>query len=187
MKHLDLIRQQLKKLAAILALAILFTSCAFVKVNTLYDKNTDFSQYKTFCWLQGCEFTFQGPERLNNPETIAIFQNAIIDELAAKGFVHDENDPDFMVDFHIIVEEKSTVLSQHHIYDNDYVFWYPLNDQVYHYLDGSIIIDIADHKASKMVWRSDAQKYLEQHPDVTEEKIRRAIKLALKKFPPKQQ
>ena len=56
--------------------------------------------------------------------------------------------------------------------------------QTYVYLRGSLIIDIADANESKMVWRSDAVEYLDISTDITNSRLKRAVKKTLKKFPP---
>jgi len=52
------------------------------------------------------------------------------------------------------------------------------------YLKGSLIVDIADANESMMVWRSDAVEYLDISTDITNGRIKWAVKKTLKKFPP---
>ena len=65
------------------------------KVETSYDKNADFSNYKRFTWGKNYLITRQ------RPEDQARIDKAIVDainrHLQAKGFVRDDQNPDFVV------------------------------------------------------------------------------------------
>lgn len=177
------------KYLSIIGIIILVNSCASVRVKTLYDQNTDFGKYKTFCWFSGCEFTIQGPSYLKKDSaTVELFKTAIVDQLEQKGFTQNENNPDFLLFMHIVVEEREgRVLTPYDLYDEydrPYYILEGFGPQTYIYLRGSMIIDIADAKSSEMIWRSDAVQYMDIYPDITEKKVARGIKRALKKFPP---
>ncbi len=166
----------------------LLLSCA-VKVNTLYDETADYSDYKTFCWFENCEFTIDGPVYLKNDSlTVEVFKTAIVQELERKGYEYDNNNPDFLLHLHIVVEEKEGLMSSPYGYEEyDKQDAFPLDlwdDQPYVYLEGSVIIDIADAEESKMVWRSDVVEYMEITTDVTEGRLKKGIRKALRKFPP---
>jgi hypothetical protein len=172
-----------------LASLILLANCA-VKVNTQYDHNAPFDQYQTFCWFENCEFTIDGPVYLKKDSaTIQSFQSAIVNELERKGYVYDQNNPDFLLHMHIVVEEQEGVMSSPYI-DGDQSGWegaFPFEaweNQTYTYLKGSLLIDIADANESKMVWRSDAVEYLDITTDISETQLRKGVRKALKKFPP---
>ena len=57
-------------------------------------------------------------------------------------------------------------------------------EDLYVYLKGSMIIDIADAASGKMVWRSDAVRYLALNPEIDSKTIAGGVKRALRKFPP---
>jgi len=167
---------------------ILFISGCAVKVNTFYDQSAPFEDYQTFCWFDNCEFTIDGPVYLKKDSaTVNVFKNAIVEELERKGFIYDQNNPDFLLYMHIVVEEKQGKFS---FYSEDSESWegaYPIGnlvDETYIYLKGSMIIDIADAEESKMVWRSDAVEYLDMHSDISKGGFKKGVKYALKKFPP---
>ena len=171
------------KYLAIILFSLVLGSCA-VKVNTMQDNSVDFSQYKTFCWLQGCEFTYTGPSYLDDSLLQETIKGAIIAELAEKGIVRDENNPDLLIDFHITVENESSVIYHHIDESYDYQPLPEIDDEIIHYLKGTMIIDIVDRAQSKMVWRSESINYMDLHPELSEKNIRKGIALTLKKFPP---
>ncbi|HNP08086.1 MAG TPA: DUF4136 domain-containing protein [Cyclobacteriaceae bacterium] len=174
----------MKQLLGILSLAIIFSSCN-VKVNSVYDKSQDFTEYKTFCWLNGCEFAFTGPSYLNDSLLREDIKGAIVAELLSKGLTQDDDNPDLLIDFHITMENETSVI-YHHTDDNANEFKPFPNREVINYLKGTLIIDMVDKSKSAMVWRSEAIGYMDINPDLSEKNIRRGISLVLKNFPPKE-
>lgn len=167
----------------LLILSFVAAACS-VKVHSRQDQTTDFTKYKTFCWLNGCEFTYSGPTYLNDSLLREKIKDAIVAELSSKGLTHDENNPDLLVDFHISVENESSVVYHHHDEDS-YQFKPFAEPEVINYLKGTIVIDMVDKEHAKMVWRSEAIGYMDLHPDLTAKNIRKGIKQTLKDFPPK--
>ena len=153
------------------------------KVRTTFDKKADFTTYQTFCWLQGCEFTFTGPPYLKDQISISSIKETIIQEMEHKGYVLDSSNPDFLIDFHITVENKQSIVRR---YDENYVELYaPLpEDELYYYMEGTIIIDIVDKKSGRMVWRSHVHSHLENRPNIPVDHAENSVVQALKDFPP---
>jgi hypothetical protein len=156
-----------------------------VKVRTAYDQEFNFSEAQTFCWLQGCEFTFTGPEYLRDQVSIPSIKEAIIKEMNQKGYVLDEDNADLLVDFHITVESKQTIIRR---YDEEYVELDDVfaEDETYYYLEGSFVIDIVDRRSGSMVWRSHVLRHMENKPNMPEGHSEKGVMLALEDFPPEQ-
>lgn len=168
---------------------LLLSGCA-VKVNTVYDQAASFDEYQKFCWFENCQFTIDGPVYLQKDSaTIEAFKTAIVQELQRKGYTYDQNNPDFLLHMHIVVEEQQGVMtSPYSAGERDewqgafpFEIW---DNQPYTYLRGSLIIDIADAEASKMIWRSDAVEYLDIKADITDSRLRKGVRRVLKDFPP---
>lgn len=165
-------------------LAIGAAACSS-RIQAAYDRDTDFRTYTSWCWMQGCEFTFSGPEYLDKDRVRTGIQDAISAEMADRRLLKDDNNPDLLVDFHITVTDETSVL-YHPDFDND--FLRPsegVKREEIRYLKGTLIVDMADRSSGRMVWRSVAIGYYDTHPEITEENIRRGIHRALKGFPPK--
>ncbi len=173
----------MKQFLGILSLVFIISSCN-VKVNSVYDKSQDFSEYKTFCWLKGCEFAFTGPTYLNDSSLREGIKEAIVAELISKGLTQDEDNPDLLIDFHISMENETSVI-YHHSDDNEYEFKAFPDREIINYLKGTIVIDMVDKSHAKMVWRSEAIGYMDVNPDLSEKNLRKGIAIALKNFPPK--
>jgi hypothetical protein len=164
---------------------ILFLSGCSIRIQNTYDHEVDFSKYKTFCWMSGCEFKFAGPSYLNDSLLRENLKAAIIDELESKGLKQDTDNPDLLVGFTITVKDEQAIV--YHPAEDTPVYYKPLESEreVVNYLKGSLIIGMADSKESRMVWQSHAISYMESNPDLSEKNIRKGIKLVLKNYPPK--
>lgn len=174
-------------------IALLTTSCASVKVESAQAPNIDFKKYTTFCWVKGCELKYQGPDYGNNPERMLLLQEIIKKELESKGLVNDENNPDLLVGFHIILEEKESILVNKNrisdAYDRPISYWDGYDDyykqNVFRYLRGSLIIDLLDSETSSVIWQSTSQRYIELHEKIDEKRMIKGVKKALKNYPSK--
>lgn len=173
------------KYLAILVFAIILGSCG-IKVHTVQDSDTDFSKFKTFCWLTDCEFSYSGPDYLDDSLWREIIRKGIISELAEKGITHIENNADLLIDFHVSVENETS--QSYHYVDDQYEYpTFPLtNDETINYLKGTMIIHMVDREKGKMVWTAEAIGYMNSNPQLTEKNIKKGIKLTLKSFPPKE-
>ena len=170
-------------------IVIMGSGCA-LKVNTSYDATAPYESYERFCWFDNCEFTIDAPDYIKTDSaTVEIYKDAIVKELEAKGYIYDANNPDFLLYMHIVMEEQQTLLHSPYAHGDpdDWQGAFPIGDgtsTTYLYLNGSLVIDIADAQESRMVWRSDVVEYLDLVTDVTSSNLRKGVKKALKKFPP---
>jgi len=171
----------MKKLGFILSL-ILLISCDSVR--TEHDTSIDFSQYKTFCWLEGCAFTFTGPAYLNDTLVQSRVKESIISTLTKNGLRYDADNPDLLIDFHITIESEK-VIYYHGVQDDPYYYRSSfLQPEEANLTKGSLLIHIVDRQRSEVVWQSYAEGYLQDPPDLSEKNIQRGIKRVLREFPP---
>jgi hypothetical protein len=174
----------IKKSLTGIFLVWILSSCS-VRVKETYDHEVDFSKYKTFCWMNGCEFKFEGPSYLNDSLLKENLKVSIIRELEQKGLTQNTDNPDLLVGFTITVNDEQAII--YHRSEDSPVYYRPMesDSEIINYLKGSLIIGMADKAESRMVWQSHAIGYMELNPDLSEKNIRRGIKLVLKNFPPK--
>lgn len=158
-------------------------SCA-IQTNQIYDTQADFSKYKTFCWMNGCEQSSSGLPATSDSLVYKLIKEAIILELERKGLKQDQTNPDLLVGFTVTIKDEEMVV--YHRPEDTPVYFRPIetDEEVVHYLKGSLIIGLADARESKMVWQSQAVSYMETRPNVTEENVDKAIRKVLKNFPP---
>jgi hypothetical protein len=175
--------KEITKLVLFIIVVMLLAGCR-MEVKESYDHTVDFSQYKTFCWMTGCEFKFNGPKYLDDSLLRGSLKTALVEELESKGLKEDTNNPDLLVGFTITVKDEQAVI--YHRAEDSPVYYQPLETEreVINYLKGTVIIGMADKKESKMVWQSVAVSYMELNPDFSEKNIHKGIKLVLRNFPP---
>lgn len=167
----------------LLLIALLFAGCS-ISIHNTYDKEVDFSKYKTFCWMSGCEFKFNGPSYLDDSLLRENLKVAIIEELKRKGLEQNTENPDLLIGFTITVKDEQAIV--YHPSEDMPVYIKPLDTEkeVINYLKGSLIIGMADNKESRMVWQSEAIGYMESNPDFSEKNIKKGIKKVLNNYPP---
>jgi len=177
------IQKEIAKAALFLTIVSWITGCQ-VEVRESYDHAANFANYKTFCWMTGCEFKFNGPEYLNDSLLRENIKTSLIRELEAKGLKEDFNNPDLLVGFTITVKDEQAII--YHRAEDSPVYYQPLETdrEVINYLKGTLIIVMADRAKSQIVWQSNAISYMELNPDFSEKNIRKGIKRVLKNFPP---
>jgi hypothetical protein len=169
----------------VLAGTILFATACSVRVNTRYDPDTDFSAYRTFCWMDGCEFKIEGPDYLKREEIQQAVKEAIVRELNAKGLTEDADQPDLLVGFNITVKNDTAIVFRR--LEEPPIAWMPApqeRDQI-PFLRGTLIMALADKRKSEIVWQAAAVEYMEVRSRITPENITRGIKKVMRRFPPK--
>lgn len=162
-----------------IVVAVVFTQCttsSLPSVRVDYDKDADFSAYKTFNWSG--EIDKQGDKHpiLDNSLVRKRIKNAIASELEGRGYELSEN-PDLLVNFHMIIEEKTgytTIPS--------YSYWRRDDIRPYNYKEGMLIIDLVDRRKNQLVWQGYTGGIAHQNPEKMEERIRSAISLIFQQY-----
>lgn len=178
-----------------LALALIFMSgCSDMHVMTDYDSQADMSGVKTYAWLpQATAPDMKSPMDIGNPMVHDRIHAAIERELTAKGLTKVVKDKaDVLVGYFLSADNKTT----YHTVDEYYGygrFPYSIPSYsrtrtiAYNYTEGTLVIDFADAKTSKLIWRGAAQAELLEKPEPAkvEARINKAVNLILEDFPPK--
>lgn len=174
----------MKRLIGLIISVLILSGCA-IQIKTLQKENHDFSTYESWCWLEGCEVTYQGPEHYYNQKVVDEIANAVAFNMHKKGYLQGDENSDLLLNFFIIMEEDSSEI----VHDFDGLFNgidmlqldpYPAYEK---FLKGSLVIDVMDREKSELVWRSTALRYMEVNPEYDRDLIWKAIKRAMKKFP----
>lgn len=175
-------QELMKKLCIALSILTL-TGCA-VNVKTYQKADQSFENYKTWCWLKGCEVTYQGPDYLYDQRVVDEISNAVAYNMYQKGYEQSDDSSDLVVNFFMILKEDSAEIAD--TYDG---FMPEINwtDRMYpeyeKFLKGSLIIDVIDRKKSELVWRSNAVRYMELNPIYDKAEIWSGVEKAMKKLP----
>ena len=174
--------------------ALLFTACSpRIDISYDYDRETDFSTYETYSfygWVKGSE-------KVINSINQKRFEDAVANELTARGLQRVNDDGDLTVSLFIQFDEQHGVTA----YTNYYAagpygyrygpgwgwgYGYPTTTyHEYDYLVGTLVIDIFDHQAKDLVWQGVASQVVDDRPDVREIGIKKVVKAVMKKYPVK--
>ena len=165
------------------------------KVSVDYDKETDFSKYKTYTFAAGTPT----PETLTNQR----IEKALETALAAKGLARVSSNADLTVVFHCS-HTKKTQLNTTSLggwgwgpgWGRGWGWgwgggWGGLGGdsitQVEEIPVGTLIVDIGDSANKRYVWRGTASKTLSSNPEKNAKTIDQDVKKMFEKFPPKEE
>ena len=170
-------------LSAALTLAVASTALA-QKVKTDYDKNTNFTQYKTFAWIK-------------QPKTTdPLMAQRVVEEvnaaLAAKGLQLVTNgNADLVIAAHAATQQEHTLNT---FYDGFGGGWgwrrfggggfgtATTTDTPYEV--GTLVIDMFDAKTKEAIWRGTSTKTLSDNPEKNAKAVNEGITKMFKNFPP---
>ena len=167
----------MKRSAIIVALtAIIFmTGCSTVQVETDYNREVDFSKYKTYRWIPHVKGTEDNP-LMNDPLIESHVKNAVNAEMTKIGFTRiEEGHPDFLMAYYFTARNRVDVTHY-------YGYWYP-STNVYHYKEGTLIIDIVERVDKQLLRRGWATGVLEDRSRINDQ-INYSVQKLLKKYPP---
>lgn len=184
----------MKRLSIVLALPLLLTAATVIAQDVRYnfDKDTDFSKFKTYKWID-----LKNAQKLNDladKQAVA----AIDAELAKKGLMRIDTDTaDLFVGYQVAVGQEKEFSS----YSSDWGYgpgwgrggWYGgggtgiTTGQTSTIYVGQLGLDMYDSAKHDLVWRGIASKTLDPKakPDKQEKNLKKAVAKLLKNYPPK--
>ncbi|MBU3821785.1 DUF4136 domain-containing protein [Flavobacteriaceae bacterium XHP0103] len=183
--------KNLLKMAPLLALLIVVSSCTSVRVATDYDRSKNFNDYKTFAFFKNgidkAEISDLDKRRI---------LRAIEAELLAKGFTKSEN-PDLLIS--IFTKSNQRV----DVYNNYWGYgawgwggwgwggfygpgwgWGWNQPSVSTSTEGTLFVDLLDANKKELVWQGMGTGYLTRNMDKKEERIREFVSKIMEQYPP---
>jgi len=179
----------------------LIASCTTIKVSADYDKNADFSNFKTYAFYK------KGIDKveISDLDKRRILR-AIEADLDARGFVKSK-DPDFLISIFTKSREKIDV------YNNNYYGWYPYYygfgfghgygyygrgygpgwgygySTVSRSTEGTLFIDVIDARKKELAWQGVGTGILTSSGDIEkkEENIKVFVSKIMMQYPPQLQ
>ncbi|MGE0473619.1 MAG: DUF4136 domain-containing protein [Nitrospirales bacterium] len=183
----------LKGKGLISILLLLAVTGCISKVYIDYDKEADFSKYRTYAWAQGTPAKNQLMDRR--------IVSAIDEQLTGKGFQMVNTNPDMFVSYHAATTEEVSYSTSsmgygygpswgasYGRYGGGFGMWgvglstgtaTPVT-----VVKGTLVVDIygADHKL--LLWRGTGNDTVHADPEKVENQIREVTEEMFKKFPP---
>ena len=139
------------------------TGCASGKLRSDYDKTADFSQYNTYNFYEGA-----GPESTEYQGLFSQYVRRAVDiEMQKRGYSKSD-DPDLLVNFNAILEDKTRVTTtpaptfgvggyygyRSGFYDPWFGYGYATETHVSQYTEGTFNIDLVDPARKQLVWEA---------------------------------
>ncbi|MDO7173996.1 DUF4136 domain-containing protein [Mariniflexile sp. AS56] len=178
--------KNLLKALPFLALLLVVTSCSSVRVATDYDKNANFSTYKTFAFFK----TGIDKAEINDLDKRRILR-AIEAELLAKGFTKSDN-PDLLISLFTKSNQRVDVYNNY--WGNRGWGWGGYNSpwgwggfnqpNISTRTEGVLYVDLIDANKKELVWQGMGTGYLTQNMDKKEERIQEFVSKIMEKYPP---
>jgi hypothetical protein len=165
-------------------------------VETDYEASYNFAALKTFAVKSAKQDTKENI--LISPFTLSHIHTLVNGELAKRyQSVGESAAPDFLVTYHVVMEEKLESSAYDQMYGVGYwgrgyrypspLFYRPIYDGgVRVYNQGSLIIDMVDAKTQQPIWRGVSEKRLSKSlsPQKQREILTSAVMEVLAQFPP---
>jgi hypothetical protein len=159
--------------------------CSSLKVQTEYDKKIDFSEFKTYSWLNA-EAAQDGDIFATNLIAKKRFQHAIDATLQSKGFKYvEEAEADLLISIYAGIREKINVNQYGYHYGPA---WGPYGRSIVvnYYEEGTLFIDIINNSIDELIWRGSGKGLVEQGPDAQmDRQAKEVVEKILEKFPPR--
>jgi hypothetical protein len=161
------------------ATLLLVSGCTSMMVKTDYDRQANFSQYRSFGWLNQSQEP-NWPDKVQQSLMEARVKRAVERELKAKGFfLIEKGRPDLCVAYHVGVKDKIDI--QHYGYGH----WRrpAVGTKVYHYKEGALVLDFIDPVKKQLIWRGWAVAQVDD-PEQIEEHVNQAVGRIIAHYPP---
>jgi hypothetical protein len=137
-----------------------------------FDKDKDFSKYKTYKWL--------GVKGADKTDDLTL--SAMDAELATKGLTKtDSDEADLYLDYPTVIGSEKQPTS----YNTGWSYWPDWGSWLVSV--GQLDLNMYDSHTKQLVWRGTASKTLDPKakPEKKQENIKKAVRKLLKDFPPK--
>jgi len=170
------------------------SGCSGITVSQDYDKDVDFSAFKTFTWKLDPD-TKQDDEPEMSPLVATRIRNAIEKELHARDIAYSEISPDIQIDYNLKVESKisssnvgTTIGFGTGGYGHIGGVVISTAPDIRQYDEGTLFIDFYTSDDMKLVWRGISSQVIDKHdePDRVTKQINLNVQKILEQFPPKE-
>jgi Domain of unknown function (DUF4136) len=175
----------MRSLRMLLGLLLLFgiaTSAEAQKVSIDYDRQVNFSDYKTFTWIRPPHFR-QDP----------LMDQRIIDSvnaaLTAKGWQYVPEGGDVGIAAHVATREEHSLETFYTGFGGGWGWRFGTGFGTaittdHPYQVGTIVVDMFDSRTKQLIWRGIATEGWSEKPDKDTKKVEKAIDKLFKNLPP---
>jgi hypothetical protein len=168
----------------LLALAALTTAVA-QEVQTDFDHETNFTQYKTYSWQQ---------IKPANSLWDARIKRAVDAQLRAKGWAPIADGGDVSIVAIKMIEKQKSLETFYDSFGDGYGDgwgWRGWGDSFgdattteHDYKDGTLVIDMYDAKTKQLIWRGSVEDMLSNKAEKNEKSLKKGVAKMFRQFPP---
>ena len=172
-------------LLALFTLSLCASSASAQKVEVDFDRNVDFTKFKTYAWRR--HPVMEADPELRQSVGAEIARMGVSSALLDRGFLPaDVGTPDFYVTGFGTRANKSEVTGSVGGWYSSSAYWAQGWETVMvrNFVEGTLVIDIVDGETNELVWRAYC-KGVVRDPRKRDKVINKALEKAFKKFPPK--
>jgi hypothetical protein len=173
-----------KLICGVLLLFVVTGRASAQKVMLDYDHRANFSQYKTFMWIETPHFRV-------DPLMDQRVMDSINAALTAKGWQLVPANADVGISAHAATREKHTVETFYDGFGGGWGWRHwgggfgTATTDVESYTVGTLVIDMFDGHTRQLIWRGAAEETLSDKPEKNTDRVNRAIEKLFKQFPPR--
>jgi hypothetical protein len=163
-------------------------ACAAMAVGSDFSVLTDFKPFRTYSWAPRDALPTGDPRLDNNPFFDARVRTAVDSLMAVKGYrvTHPDSAPGLTLHYHVSLRQRVDYVQA----DTDRGYTYPSSETIARsYEEGTLVIDIAEARTKRILWRGWAQRDITGVIDDRKQLERRtyeAVHEILRLFPPGQ-
>jgi hypothetical protein len=167
----------------VLALVALVPACGGAKTTVDYDRDADFSKYRTYAYEKGTP----ADNQLIDQRIVAALEN----QMKAEGFQKVDSTPQVYATYHVSTQDKKQFVtdSTGYGYGPGWRWGGGMGTSTTRQIDytvGTLVVDLWDASTKKLVWRGTASKTLEDDPSKSTKNINDAMAKIFKDYPPGQ-
>ena len=135
--------------SAVVAMSVLtLAGCASTRVNSFVERGVDFSRYHTYKWVPISQFATGDPRLDNNRFFMERVQADVEQQLAMRGFEKTTSEtPDLLLHYHASISQRLDVPAP------DPIDGHCTDCTPSVYEAGTLVIDVVDARAEKLIWR----------------------------------
>jgi hypothetical protein len=150
-------------------------------IQTDFDHQANFSQYKTYSWQE---------IKASNTLWDARIKDAVNAQLAAKGWTQVDSGGDVAI---VAIKTTQTQRTLQTFYDGMGGGWRwrgfggfgESTTTEQDYKEGTLVLDMYDTKTKQLIWRGSAEDTLSDKADKNEKKLEKGVAKMFKSFPPR--
>lgn len=172
-------------------------SCSTLQIVSDFDKEANFSEFRTFSISEPRDIDYQSDPRLNQLNLNRLTR-AIKQEMMLRGYSESKN-PDLTINIFAKITPKAEILKdtspylpyrgyyRYYGYRGYYNYWGSgwnyAETAVVNYKEGTLVIDIVDNDNEKLVWQGVAIKTLQNVTKNPEARINALVTQIFEKYP----